>query len=261
MQTVDCTAALLPVISISSHQPQQLNDHHDTTRLSTNLRQKTSLRLSPGSFRKSRAGSPQDVTASGHKDRCCCCGPQLACNYKSASCSVNCPSPPTLSTTLCRPGRIFITSIRAARFDPPPSLLTYCIKPLYSTGFAMKSLSQFLPFTILALTAFSKPITLRDVDPELIPPFDFQRGLNPTGMCLSIGTLCPWGSDTSLDGLAGTGDCDGAVKGANGQPIKIPCSCPPDRQTFVQVSIYICTHPTPRGLVRSNHDSQQCFRN
>ena len=30
------------------------------------------------------------------------------------------------------------------------------------------------------------------------------------------------------------GDCDGAVKGSNGQPIKIPCSCPPDRTTFLQ---------------------------
>jgi hypothetical protein len=33
----------------------------------------------------------------------------------------------------------------------------------------------------------------------------------------------------------GTGDCDGAVNGTNGQPVKIPCSCPPDRATFVQV--------------------------
>jgi hypothetical protein len=33
----------------------------------------------------------------------------------------------------------------------------------------------------------------------------------------------------------GTGDCDGAVKGANGQPIKVPCDCPPDRATFIKV--------------------------
>jgi hypothetical protein len=38
--------------------------------------------------------------------------------------------------------------------------------------------------------------------------------------------------------FVGTGDCDGAVNGANGQPIKIPCSCPPDRETFVQVSLH-----------------------
>jgi hypothetical protein len=35
--------------------------------------------------------------------------------------------------------------------------------------------------------------------------------------------------------FAGTGDCDGAVKGANGQPVKVPCSCPPDRATFMKV--------------------------
>ena len=34
----------------------------------------------------------------------------------------------------------------------------------------------------------------------------------------------------------GTGDCDGAVNGADGQPVKIPCSCPPDRAAFIQVS-------------------------
>ena len=33
----------------------------------------------------------------------------------------------------------------------------------------------------------------------------------------------------------GTGDCDGAVKGANGQAIKVPCDCPPDRATFINV--------------------------
>jgi len=50
----------------------------------------------------------------------------------------------------------------------------------------------------------------RDVDPNLIPPFDHAAGLNPTG----------------------TGDCDG-VPNAAGVPIKIPCSCPPDRNQFI----------------------------
>jgi hypothetical protein len=34
---------------------------------------------------------------------------------------------------------------------------------------------------------------------------------------------------------AGTGDCDGAVEGANGQTIKVPCDCPPDRAAFIKV--------------------------
>ena len=47
----------------------------------------------------------------------------------------------------------------------------------------------------------------------LAPQLGFQAGVNPTG----------------------TGDCDGAVDGANGQPIKVPCTCPPSRDAFIQV--------------------------
>lgn len=46
---------------------------------------------------------------------------------------------------------------------------------------------------------------------QLAPDLGFQAGVNPTG----------------------TGDCDGAVKGANGQPIKVPCACPPSRDVFI----------------------------
>lgn len=50
------------------------------------------------------------------------------------------------------------------------------------------------------------------IDPALVPDFGLQAGLNPTG----------------------TGDCDGITNPA-GQVVKIPCSCPPDRQTFINV--------------------------
>ncbi|PPQ74267.1 hypothetical protein CVT24_001190 [Panaeolus cyanescens] len=50
------------------------------------------------------------------------------------------------------------------------------------------------------------------VDPNLVPDLGHQAGVNPTG----------------------TGDCDGAVNGPDGNPIKIPCSCPPDRDAFIQ---------------------------
>jgi hypothetical protein len=46
---------------------------------------------------------------------------------------------------------------------------------------------------------------------QLAPDLGFQSGVNPTG----------------------TGDCDGAVNGANGQPIKVPCACPPSRDAFI----------------------------
>jgi hypothetical protein len=49
------------------------------------------------------------------------------------------------------------------------------------------------------------------VDPALVPEFGHQAGLNPTG----------------------TGDCDG-ITNAAGQVVKVPCSCPPDRNAFIQ---------------------------
>lgn len=54
-------------------------------------------------------------------------------------------------------------------------------------------------------------LSLSQID-ALTPDLGFQSGANPTG----------------------TGDCDGAVNGADGKPIKIPCSCPPARDVFIQ---------------------------
>ncbi|KAJ7044943.1 hypothetical protein C8F04DRAFT_941078 [Mycena alexandri] len=60
--------------------------------------------------------------------------------------------------------------------------------------------------TLLALGVSALPVEKRGVDPNLVPQFGIVAGTNPTG----------------------TGDCDGV----NG--IKIPCSCPPDRNSFIQ---------------------------
>jgi len=46
---------------------------------------------------------------------------------------------------------------------------------------------------------------------RLAPNLGFHSGVNPTG----------------------TGDCDGAVNGADGKPIKVPCACPPSQASFV----------------------------
>ncbi|KLO15952.1 hypothetical protein SCHPADRAFT_823863 [Schizopora paradoxa] len=62
-----------------------------------------------------------------------------------------------------------------------------------------------------SLPANGKGLSISQLD-ALTPQFDFQSGVNPTG----------------------TGDCDGAVNGADGKPIKIPCSCPPPRDQFLQ---------------------------
>jgi len=74
-----------------------------------------------------------------------------------------------------------------------------------------------MKFTLIAASALlasgvSAIPVKRDVPANLIPEFGFSAGRNPTG----------------------TGDCDGAVNGPNGQPIKIPCACPPDRGDFIR---------------------------
>lgn len=49
----------------------------------------------------------------------------------------------------------------------------------------------------------------------------------------------------------GTGDCDG-ITNAAGQVVKIPCSCPPDRNAFLQVCprmLYMILAPVPTDLV------------
>jgi len=79
----------------------------------------------------------------------------------------------------------------------------------------MKFSTAILPFVaVLATSALAIPIK-RAVDPALVaqlaPPLGFVSGVNPTG----------------------TGDCDGAVKGANGQPIKVPCACPPSQAEYI----------------------------
>jgi hypothetical protein len=48
---------------------------------------------------------------------------------------------------------------------------------------------------------------------RLAPELGFKSGVNPTG----------------------TGDCDGAINGADGKPIKIPCACPPAQDVYISV--------------------------
>lgn len=66
--------------------------------------------------------------------------------------------------------------------------------------------------TLSIITSVSSIPMKREVDTSLVPDFGVQSGVNPTG----------------------TGDCDGTTNDA-GQIVKIPCSCPPDRTTFIQV--------------------------
>ncbi|KAJ6550676.1 hypothetical protein DFH09DRAFT_1366678 [Mycena vulgaris] len=69
----------------------------------------------------------------------------------------------------------------------------------------MKFTSAFLSAVVLAISVSAIPVQKRGVDPALVPQFGITAGTNPTG----------------------TGDCDGV----NG--IKIPCTCPPSRDSFI----------------------------
>jgi len=79
----------------------------------------------------------------------------------------------------------------------------------------MKFIASAFLFSAVIASVSAAPLRLsrRAVDPALVPDLGLQAGLNPTG----------------------TGDCDG-IPNAQGVPIKIPCTCPPDRETFINVS-------------------------
>lgn len=79
-----------------------------------------------------------------------------------------------------------------------------------------------IPFRVLP------PQSKRDVNPALVPSFGWQSGVNPDG----------------------TGNCDGAVNGTNGEPILIPCQCPPNSTFFLAnlnknvAAGFVTTNPT-----------------
>ena len=78
-----------------------------------------------------------------------------------------------------------------------------------------------LSLATLLLPALSAPLGLKrqNAVPDaatitrLAPDLGFTAGLNPTG----------------------SGDCDGAVNGPDGKPIKVPCSCPPAPNVYIPV--------------------------
>jgi hypothetical protein len=77
----------------------------------------------------------------------------------------------------------------------------------------MKFINTAFVFSAALVSVSAGPLKFsrRDVDPSLVPQFGLAAGLNPTG----------------------TGNCAG-IDNAQGVPIEIPCSCPPDRNSFIQ---------------------------
>ncbi|KAH9895304.1 hypothetical protein C8Q73DRAFT_730720 [Cubamyces lactineus] len=76
----------------------------------------------------------------------------------------------------------------------------------------MKFSTIALSAAAIAVSVSSRPLARRDVNPDLVPQFGVQSGVNPDG----------------------TGNCDG-ILGADGKPILIPCACPPPRDQFIQL--------------------------
>ena len=83
-----------------------------------------------------------------------------------------------------------------------------------------------------ASTAASGALTQAQIA-ALAPPLGFQAGVNPTGRS-NVYPSCAHHLLTFAQ-QTGTGDCDGAVDGANGQPILVPCSCPPPQDQYIAV--------------------------
>ena len=82
-------------------------------------------------------------------------------------------------------------------------------------------LATLFSLATLGLPALSAPLEVKRQTgvldaaaiTRLAPPLGFAAGLNPTG----------------------SGDCDGAVDGPDGKPIKVPCSCPPSPDVYIPV--------------------------
>src|SRR6267154_2929895 len=86
-----------------------------------------------------------------------------------------------------------------------------------------------IPFRVLP------PQSKRNVDPALVPSFGWQAGVNPDGEYKNNIALRRCSLMPSI--YTGTGNCDGAVKDANGKPIQVPCQCPPNSTFFLTVGV------------------------
>ncbi len=96
----------------------------------------------------------------------------------------------------------------------------------------MKFSTAILAAAAIAVSVRSRPVR-RNVNAALVPEFGISPGVNPTGTgCVHLCT--EW--TVMADHAFLCSDCDG-VAGPNGQAIKIPCFCPPDRNSFIDVSI------------------------
>jgi hypothetical protein len=97
----------------------------------------------------------------------------------------------------------FIPSTFTNSRKSPPTYYFFIIM-LFNTAFFVSAVA------LVSVSAAPLKLSRRAVDPSLVPQFGVSPGVNPTG----------------------TGDCDG-ITNAAGVVVKIPCSCPPNRDDFI----------------------------
>jgi hypothetical protein len=92
------------------------------------------------------------------------------------------------------------------------------------------------PAASTTLLALQKSIQSGAAQSPAPPPAAPAQSSSPSSSGVSnsdVAKLAPSLGFTSGKNPTGTGDCDGAVNGPNGQPIKVPCSCPPSQDEFL----------------------------
>src|SRR5277367_6237324 len=93
---------------------------------------------------------------------------------------------------------------------------------------------KFAIIAALLIASVSASPVKKGVNPSLVPPLGHKAGINPTRMSHTSDYILH--AKHKLNIVIDTGNCDG-VKGANGKPIAVPCSCPPDEKSFLAVRI------------------------
>jgi len=120
------------------------------------------------------------------------------------------------STTAAPPAATTLADVAAC---PPPTTVTVSAAAAASSSPAEAAASSAPPAVLSAATstAAAPPATATSAsdltDDQIIalaPDLGFTAGENPDG----------------------TGNCDGAVDGANGKPIQVPCACPPSPDVY-----------------------------
>jgi len=127
-----------------------------------------------------------------------------------------------------------------------------CVEPFVASDIPISpSLSFSLSWSLRCYSLKSFPLSYWLVQSQLFPFVSFAPTVGE--MLTLISSLLLGGKLVSIPMVSvqailhskswsdsfsgGTGNCDGAVTGANGKPIQVPCQCPPNSTFFLAVSL------------------------